>query len=466
MYRIMLADDEGIMLEALKNIITSNFGDECEIATAKTGRAVIELAESFRPDIAFMDIQMPGLNGIQAMKEIRKYNKNMLFIVISAYDKFSYAREAINLGVLEYLTKPVNKRVVIDVCMKAMKKVDEDRQKRSDDLEIREKLETVIPILESGCLYNILLMDSFHNYNDNYRQLLGIQEKYGFMIVVEFGDSQENGELTNAVGAGVRAEKFYPDIREIAREFFHCLVGPVMGNRVVLLIPYENASIDYDERVHILTKTRNMIYKLETRIDSRFRAGIGRIREEQNLRESYSEAVQALREGKSHVVHINDIPAEAESEEECPEEVKKSYIREIESLKTREEVRRWFREQEKKFRINAGADREKRSESVMEKAKDYIRQNFQKYLTLDEVSKIVDISPYYFSKLFKQETGENFIEYLTKIRMKHAEKLLLDPSYSIKEICVMSGYGDPNYFSRIFKKYEGVTPSEYRERLG
>ena len=116
MYRIMLADDEGIMLEALKNIITSNFGDECEIATAKTGRAVVELAESFRPDIAFMDIQMPGINGIQAIKEIQKYNQNTIFIVISAYDKFSYAKEAINLGVLEYLTKPVNKRVVIDVC--------------------------------------------------------------------------------------------------------------------------------------------------------------------------------------------------------------------------------------------------------------------------------------------------------------------------------------------------------------
>ena len=157
MYRIMLADDEGIMLEALKNIITSNFGDECEIATAKTGRAVVELAESFRPDIAFMDIQMPGINGIQAIKEIQKYNQNTIFIVISAYDKFSYAKEAINLGVLEYLTKPVNKRVVIDVCMKAMRKVDEARQKRSDDLKIREKLETVIPILESGYLYLSLI---------------------------------------------------------------------------------------------------------------------------------------------------------------------------------------------------------------------------------------------------------------------------------------------------------------------
>ena len=102
----------------------------------------------------------------------------------------------------------------------------------------------------------------------------------------------------------------------------------------------------------------------------------------------------------------------------------------------------------------------------MEKAKKYIRENFQKELTLDEVSKIVDISPYYFSKLFKQETGENFIEYLTKIRMKNAEMLLRDSHYSIKEVCIMSGYGDPNYFRRIFKKYEGVTPSEYRERLG
>ena len=236
MYRIMLADDEGIMLEALRNIIESNFGDECEIATAKTGRAVVELAESFRPDIAFMDIQMPGLNGIQAMKEIQKFNSNIVFIVISAYDKFSYAREAINLGVLEYLTKPVNKRVIVDVCMKAMHKVDEARQKRSDDLEIREKLETVIPILESGYIYNLLLQDAFHNYNDKYRQLMGIEEEYGFIIVIEFGDNNENGTLTNAVGAGVRAEKNYPELREIAREFFHCLVGPVMGNRVVLAI--------------------------------------------------------------------------------------------------------------------------------------------------------------------------------------------------------------------------------------
>ena len=110
--------------------------------------------------------------------------------------------------------------------------------------------------------------------------------------------------------------------------------------------------------------------------------------------------------------------------------------------------------------------KEKESESVVARAKAYIDQNYQKDISLDEVSRMVDISPYYFSKLFKQEQGENFIEYLTRTRMQKARQLLKDQKYSIKEICAMCGYSDPNYFSRIFKKYEGVTPSEYRERLG
>ena len=70
-------------------------------------------------------------------------------------------------------------------------------------------------------------------------QLLNIHQKYGYMVVVELGDSMENGVLSNAVGAGVRANRFYSTFREIAQDFFECLVGPIMGNRIVLLVPYE-----------------------------------------------------------------------------------------------------------------------------------------------------------------------------------------------------------------------------------
>ena len=211
MYRILIADDEGIMVESLKTIITSSFGDECEIACAKTGRAVVEQAESFRPDIALVDIQMPGLNGIQAIKEVRKFNQNTIFIIISAYDKFHYAQEAINLGVLEYLMKPVNKKKILEVCTKAMQLVDETRKKRSDDLKIREKLEIVVTVILSGYIYNLLLLDEFHTYQSNYQVLLNITQEYAFMVVVEFGDSVENGVLTNAVGASVKANKFYTE---------------------------------------------------------------------------------------------------------------------------------------------------------------------------------------------------------------------------------------------------------------
>ena len=88
MYRILVADDEGIMLEAFKSVIAGAFGEECVVETAKTGRAVTEIAETFHPDVVCMDIHMPGINGIQAMREIRKFNTTALFYVVSAYDKF------------------------------------------------------------------------------------------------------------------------------------------------------------------------------------------------------------------------------------------------------------------------------------------------------------------------------------------------------------------------------------------
>ena len=127
MYKIMIADDEGIVIQALKFIIEKHFGDSCVIESAKTGRSVIELAENFRPDIAFMDIQMPGINGIQAMKEIRKENSNIIFIILSAYNKFDYAKEAINIDVLDYINKPIEQDKIVEVLKKAMDRIDSER---------------------------------------------------------------------------------------------------------------------------------------------------------------------------------------------------------------------------------------------------------------------------------------------------------------------------------------------------
>ena len=101
--------------------------------------------------------------------------------------------------------------------------------------------------------------------------------------------------------------------------------------------------------------------------------------------------------------------------------------------------------------------------SVIETAKEYIQNNYSKDISLDEISQAANISPYYFSKIFKEGTGEGFVEYLTRIRMDKAKELLTTTECSMKEICVMVGYADPNYFSRSFKKNVGVTPTEYKQ---
>lgn len=225
MYKILLADDEGIVIDSLKFIIEKNFGQNCTVEYAFSGRSVIELAERFKPDIAIMDIHMPGINGIDAMKEIRKTNKSVIFIVMTAFDKFIYAKEAINLGVMEYLTKPVNQNIITQVLQKAMDTIEADRRKRSNDLMIREKLEIVTPIIESDFIYSVLSGDDFEREKDNFCNLLGITEEYGMILVLEFGDALVEGNLTNPVGISVKVQPFYSTIRESLKEELSCVVG-------------------------------------------------------------------------------------------------------------------------------------------------------------------------------------------------------------------------------------------------
>ena len=134
------------------------------------------------------------------------------------------------------------------------------------------------------------------------------------------------------------------------------------------------------------------------------------------------------------------------------------------ALAGKDELQEWFLGKIKLACQNIGSKRQERSTDTIKIAKEYIGDNFARDISLDDVSRVVNISPYYFSKLFKEATGENFIEYLTNIRIEKAKELLTGSDLSMKEICSMCGYQDPNYFSRTFKKNVGLTPTEYKEK--
>ena len=143
MYKILIADDEGIVTDSLQFIIEKNFGSECRVVIAKNGRQAIEMAEQFQPDIALLDIQMPGINGLKAMEEICAQNPKVKTMVLTAYDNFDYAKEALRLGAIDYLMKPINKKLIVERLTSIMHDIDRERKKRSDDLQIREKMEAV-----------------------------------------------------------------------------------------------------------------------------------------------------------------------------------------------------------------------------------------------------------------------------------------------------------------------------------
>ncbi len=529
MYRVMLADDEGIVLDSLKMIIEKQFPGECQIETAKTGRSVIELAESFRPNIAFMDIQMPGINGIDAMKEIMQSNPSIVFIVLTAYDRFEYAKEAINLGVFEYLNKPFSPAMIEDVLKRAFKLVDSRKKKRSDDLIIKEKLERVTPIIENGFVYASMFREQFEDELSIYKQVLGISADYGYMLAVMVEDNKHGEKEAHTDGVGIWNQVNYDKIISIIKNTWPCLVGLVITNKIPVFIPKEEDKIEYEERIAIIDMARELTRQLRKKIGLNFRIGIGSVKKIRESRDSYEEAVRALNNSSSSVAHVEDMDLQLKYDEEYPLDLEKTLFATMRAGKKEEcaraadayfdwmvqtydddnisvklkilefvlfadhevylkggvtyhfedradylpivmnasgnsALRSWF---VKKFRNVAEKMVEKKGEKenhLIVQAKVYISENFQKDISLDDVSRRLDLSSYYFSKLFKEETGSNFTEYVTKLRMDKAKELLEDKSLSMKAICSAVGYSDPNYFSRIFKKNEGVTPTEYRGR--
>ncbi|MBO4346976.1 MAG: response regulator [Lachnospiraceae bacterium] len=530
MYKIMIADDEGIVIDSLKFVLEKEFGKECTIEFAKTGRSVIELAENFRPDISIMDIQMPGINGIDAMKEIREKNKDVIFIVMSAYDKFDYATEAIKLGVLDYITKPMEKNRIISVVKRAMAIIDKERARRSNDLMIMEKMEMVIPMLESGLIYSIFLQNKFSEDAYNYKNILGIKEEYGYMMTVVCGERDEDSNLTNAVGSSVKLQNHYPELRSYIKDFCGGIVGNVMSNKIAVLVPCDKPEMDYSERNALIEKTREFTRTLQRKLSGDFKIGIGGVKEFAKMNESYDEALQALLNANGRVAHADDLDIRCDYEENYPVETEKRLFELVEKgdyvgagnaagqyfdwmsdnfadsimdirLKSLEfvlyaerllyikggnryefksrtdylpvvmgtddlgELKTWFLNKIVEVTQKVENNRSEKSESLIEKAESFINKNYMKDISLDDISRYCNISSYYFSKLFKQETGENYVEYLSRVRIENAKKMLSDSEASIKEISYSVGFSDPNYFSRAFKKYEGVSPTEYKDAL-
>lgn len=518
----MVVDDEKIAIESIEYIITNDFPSVKICHTARSGREAIEKARSERPDIVLMDIRMPGINGLETVQQIQKIHKNVKFIMISAYEYFEFAKQAVEIGVEDYLTKPVNKTKLIETLEKVIEQLDLERRQYNEALAAKEKLEEMLPVAEHGFIYSILFSQGQKINFDQYKSLFEINSNRGSIIVIKFFTKNEIQPDDDVLFKEILAL-----FKDKLRYKVKSIVGPLMFDRVVVYIS-ENAQGKYEQRVELISLLEKISNELSEQFSVKCQIGIGSFHDDDTILQSYQEALRALNYSESEaVIHIEDIainvnknafitlPLEQDlinaiergDTKGCvkivsdifmrnPEFFEKNslrnklieilvvahrlvsdiiqnedknfeygdYLSQILTCDSKEKFRRMYIDKISAIAKLINESQKRTISNLIQKANTIIEDRFSEDLSLDDISKELSISPQYFSKLYKEEMGVNFKEQLTKIRIEYAKNLIKGNQYTIKDICYMSGYNDPNYFSRIFKKYQGVTPSAYAKK--
>lgn len=186
MLRLLIADDEMIERKVLYKTLQKSVGDQCEIFQAENGREALEVYEKEKIQIAILDIEMPGINGIEAAQRIREKDKECCIIFLTAFDEFSYAKKAITVRALDYLLKPYDDQELLLVVEEAMRLAAEYQANRiiktdisetaAEELEdggqirLSKVTEIISRYIEENYMYDISMQDlaRYMNYSEAY----------------------------------------------------------------------------------------------------------------------------------------------------------------------------------------------------------------------------------------------------------------------------------------------------------
>lgn len=523
MLKVLIVDDEYLVLEYIKMIIEKNFDDIKIIDTASTGREAIEKAIKTKPDIVFMDIHMPGINGIEAIRQIKATSSDIFFVIITAYEYFDYAKEALNLGVFEYLLKPINKSKLIEAINNLKTAIEKKRKNIMLEVELKERINNIVPFLEgqfiSYKMFNIGTLNDIEFYEDVFDMPL----KHGYVMSISL---EGEGNITNEIALKEKYDKqnFYDLFKIKLKSIVPCLISNPLSDRIVAFIPTD------EDDDYIKYKSVEIAKKLEEKIKGatnvKYRIGIGRNYSIENFNKSCNEAyiASSINNGQT-VVFYEDITPNIHSQDVYPwnletaflncivtgdlngaKEVFKSlyvwlsnaYIDDIYKIKTKlielafsldkvipykiknlsilkqnfiitvlkeeniNEIRKSFLQYLSEISYEIQNRKQEHVDDIISKVLEFINKNYKEDISLQDAAQYVNISYHYLSKIFKNEIGKGFSDYLTELRIEKSMQLLASKNMSIKEICQEIGYNDPNYYCKTFKKITGMTPTEYR----
>lgn len=537
--KILIADDELIIRQWL-SLTIGKIGDGFEVAgEVSNGAEALEFCRKTHIDLVIIDIKMPVMDGIELMKVLKKEMSYIHFLILSSYNEFKFAMDAVKFGASDYILKAeVTPEHLTEALNKIKKAIELENSRKYELGQLKSFLDENSYSLRAIYL-NELIRGNDHAIREfeSKASILNIAlDKRKLNLMVLSIDNYKN-EITNK-----------SDIRFVNNAVISIvddIISSEAGNGCSFLFSENTFVILFNFQTNSIKSFREFVLVLANKISTALKkilyidisVGISiAYGEITMLKKQMQEALSALNQkifyGSGSVVFFEDIntirlkaenkdlnyllkelsdyidAGELQSSVKCVQNflidvgnrrhmlsdqvgklcleivylliskmrklnIEEQYIfnlfadplSDINQLSTFKGLEEWLNDKLSHCtRIMSLKLKQHFYSEPVKKAWDYMVKNYDKDITLNMISDYVNLNHSYFCELFKKETGHNFNSMLTGIRVEKAKELLKMSGVKINELGESVGIFNPSYFSRVFKKYTGTTPLEYKEQ--
>ncbi len=523
---VLVVDDEELQRRAVAALVERAGRGRYRVLQAGDGKAAVELAAADRPEVVLMDLKMPGLDGLEAARRIRLLDPPPRVIFLTAYDEFEYAREAVKIGALDYLLKPADPKELERLLRAAEDEARDAAERSRREQEFRRRLSRAMPLLRQELLHDLLAggldpgeaaerarlvgsgplghtvlcvgptgagwpagngpahrafllrqaVEAAAAAAGAPRRALAGPVAGVIMVVASPGGREEALKLAQGLRAAVGRRTGCAVVAGISRPVEDTAGLPAAGAEA--LRAYQHAARSATAQVVVdladlegRAGPANPPSGLETRLAEAVR--LGERQEAADAAERLADEIVARTAGHAAatglalletVVILSRAAADGGAEAAELQARSLDYVRRLNGLTRPDEARALLGEAARSYCEAAILAQERRRRGLAEKALAYMRANYAREISLEEVARALHISPYYLSHLFRERVGGTFTERLTELRLGEAKRLLAGTDLLVAEVAERVGYRDANYFCRVFRKREGQTPRAYRSR--
>lgn len=502
MHSILIADDEKyVRNDIIQSIHWPDYGFYI-IGEAENGRQALKLIQKLQPDVLITDIKMPFANGLRLIEHAYQIKPDIQCVIISGYEDFHYAQEAIRLNVSSYLTKPIDENSILAMLQK---------------LSLKEK-----DFSSSSLQCHEFLTDSFSGFSETDKKKKNVYAIAAFFFPHFFSQKENNympslfrSWLTKALNdtlpfSDIQAELFShgpnilrlnlkasclsaADLKKLLSKIVHLSVQKIREYPVIAATtPFQEEdkldtlSISCLQflNIHLLFSEALIWYRILPSASQTFTEKI--MKEIEAFRVAISDRHFTDAEDLLSCLLCNDYLTDytAEILEYIVCEVSNT-LRRLSLRYQLDAERSIFQDMISSFYLMQFFNLEELRTDILKRCKcifsfllkvdytdivtmikAYVQQNYENDITLVGIATEFFFNPSYLSRMFKKKTGGNLSTYIEEVRIQKALMLFQSRKLSIAEAARMVGYNDPNYFSKIFKKRTGFSPSFYAAQEG